>query len=342
MAFQTGTGVALLGTAALTLPSLFSVYHRNLNLPTPPLSPQFIHDNLHFTYRAKPQFQVLTPLWTIFTHMFHHVDIGHWLGNIYAMFQSGLTLDLGFTRTTILLIGGAISGALAHIFEWTLLTPFLTTISDLFHPTPPSQIPQPTLLEDLATDATETATSLFHWITTKITPAPSSPTSPQPPAPKLPTRTLTRLTSLLPLTLSLTGLSSATYALTGADLAQTLLQVRLARHHVRTATSPADRARKIEIYHYHLREAGGRSVVVLAQVVALLEPDLRGLVFDLGSGKWGGEVVGSGGGGGRPKEMVGHSAHLGGFLFGAGMMWWFGWGVEEAFVEDGEEGEKGW
>ena len=72
-------------------------------------------------------------------------------------------------------------------------------------------------------------------------------------------------------------------------------------------------------------------MVVLAQVVTLLEPDLRGWVFDLGGGKWVGE---SGVGVVAERPVVGHSAHLGGFLFGAVVMWAFEWGVGKEDDED--------
>ncbi|KAI8842578.1 hypothetical protein BC829DRAFT_401577 [Chytridium lagenaria] len=33
------------------------------------------------------------------THMFHHVDANHWMGNVYTMITVGLSLDVGFFGT---------------------------------------------------------------------------------------------------------------------------------------------------------------------------------------------------------------------------------------------------
>lgn len=91
MNISTGTTIALLGTAALTLPSLLSVYYKQLNIPQPPLSVDTIPHHVNFIYRVRPEFRILSPPYTIVTHIFHHHDIGYVLrfiiNNTRSMFD---------------------------------------------------------------------------------------------------------------------------------------------------------------------------------------------------------------------------------------------------------------
>ncbi|KND02457.1 uncharacterized protein SPPG_02921 [Spizellomyces punctatus DAOM BR117] len=101
-----------------------------------------------------------------------------------------------------------------------------------------------------------------------------------------PLRTPERL--LPPSTYSLCGASAAAYALTGAEIAAILWAVKEAwGRKGRSRIGDRDRVRKLIVV------ALGRLVAVVAQVVASMEPGRR-----------------------DGPLIIGHGAHLGGFLFG--------------------------
>ena len=115
-----GTSQFLVGTVALTIPSLLSTYYKKLQLPEPPVPKSVVRDYGFFCYQTQPQFKLLSAPHTIITHMFHHIDIAHWASNVYSIVTSAQTLDLGLWKTSLLFIGGGVSGALTHMAEWCL------------------------------------------------------------------------------------------------------------------------------------------------------------------------------------------------------------------------------
>ena len=72
---QSGTLLFVVGTTALTLPSLMSTYYLNLGLSSPLFSPAYIRQHGFFTFQSRPSFAISGPSTSLVTHMFHHVDI---------------------------------------------------------------------------------------------------------------------------------------------------------------------------------------------------------------------------------------------------------------------------
>ena len=72
---KTGTEWFILGTTALTFPSILSLYYMKFNLRGPLLSSHFINENGYLKYVSSP-FQLLSNPSTLITHTFHHENIG--------------------------------------------------------------------------------------------------------------------------------------------------------------------------------------------------------------------------------------------------------------------------
>ncbi|XJO72504.1 hypothetical protein BDV3_003613 [Batrachochytrium dendrobatidis] len=141
MVVQSGTLLFVVGTTALTLPSLMSTYYLNLGLSSPLFSPAYIRQHGFFTFQSRPSFAISGPSTSLVTHMFHHVDIMHWMNNMFAITISAFSLDLGLIATSIVFFGGGIAGALSQALERLLfrdaqgnfsLQPICDTITTLW------------------------------------------------------------------------------------------------------------------------------------------------------------------------------------------------------------------
>jgi len=115
--FQTGTKAAVLAAISFSIPSLVSTYRERLGLTELKVSKAKYNENFLFKYQV-PELKVLSPYYTVVTHMFHHKDLEHFLWNMYTLTSSTLYLDVGFEQTAFLFIGGGITGLLTHIFKW--------------------------------------------------------------------------------------------------------------------------------------------------------------------------------------------------------------------------------
>ncbi|KAL2919213.1 hypothetical protein HK105_200856 [Polyrhizophydium stewartii] len=116
-----GTQLFVVGTAALTLPSLLTTYWKELFITRPPLSSAYVREHGFVSFQVEPRFKLLTPKHTFVTHMFRHSDLLHWFTNMYSMATSAAFLDLGFWRSSLLFYGGGIAGAASQILERTML-----------------------------------------------------------------------------------------------------------------------------------------------------------------------------------------------------------------------------
>ncbi|KAI8802408.1 hypothetical protein BJ742DRAFT_541336 [Cladochytrium replicatum] len=85
------------------------------------------------TLKASREFALVSSAHTSVTHIFHHADILHWATNIFSIISTGLKLQLGFVKTSILIVGGGIFGSWANVVEWRFyrpLTPSLPQSAD--------------------------------------------------------------------------------------------------------------------------------------------------------------------------------------------------------------------
>ncbi|RKO84970.1 hypothetical protein BDK51DRAFT_32648 [Blyttiomyces helicus] len=184
--------------------------------------------------------RVVSPLYGWITYQFNHVDFPHWAGNIIAIISSGLSLDLGFTPTIILILGGGIAGALAHTLPYTGLPLFRRTR------------PAPSLFTALLQDTQTLATSILEN---------------RPPPPPL---TAALISARQPKTL--VGASSAAFALLGADLVRGVGGVMGAIERVRgTRAGSWARDREMEGFREAVWVAGAKAVAVVTEVVWILE-----------------------------------------------------------------------
>ncbi|KAI9205753.1 uncharacterized protein BJ171DRAFT_499538 [Polychytrium aggregatum] len=282
-----GTTLALLGTAAFCLPSLSSTYFKSFGMSQPPLDRTFVLRNFFFVYEAQPRFRLLSPSHSWITHMFHHHDIFHFVGNMYAVFSSGWFLDLGFLPTLSLFLGGGIAGAATHILEWAVLKrtdrPMLDSlhqvareISGYGHPSIPS----------LSTEV-----EIMDWVRRQLKTAKEAVTAP-----------------LRGRTFALCGASAGAYALMGAELCSIISDLR--RCYRRYKQAPRGSYSR-DVHRSKLWTligiAIGRIVALIPQILAVLETGNSGSF-----GIWGFQTQ---------ADMVGFSAHLGGFAFGVAWMY---------------------
>jgi len=115
--YQTGTKAAVLAAISFSIPSLVSTYRERLGLTELKISKAKFNENVTFKYQV-PELKVLSPYYTVVSHMFHHKDLEHFLWNMYTLTSSTLYLDIGFEQTAFLFIGGGITGLLTHIYKW--------------------------------------------------------------------------------------------------------------------------------------------------------------------------------------------------------------------------------
>ncbi|KAJ3282086.1 hypothetical protein HDU79_010182 [Rhizoclosmatium sp. JEL0117] len=115
----------VLGVLGLTLPSLISQNYHELGLASPPLSPGFISKSMLLRIAVTPSLadvRVVSPLYTLVTHAFHHRDVRHWASNAYALAVVG-TSDTtpGFVSTFATFFGGVLGGVVGQAAWATLL-----------------------------------------------------------------------------------------------------------------------------------------------------------------------------------------------------------------------------
>jgi membrane associated rhomboid family serine protease len=145
---MSGTQLFLLGTTLLTLPSLVSTYYKQWYFHQPWASAA----DLCFIFRPSPHFQILSSPVSLFSHLFHHVDLDHWLSNNIALFQSALYLNLGFQQSSLLFLGGGLAGLLSTICHTHQLIPATVSVSESWYQ----------LLDALGSFFTFPASSLSH------------------------------------------------------------------------------------------------------------------------------------------------------------------------------------
>ncbi|KAI8923241.1 hypothetical protein BC831DRAFT_472191 [Entophlyctis helioformis] len=269
MFVQDGTALFLVAAVGLTVPSLVSANGnwQRLNLASPPVSPSFTKRFFLFSYKTEPSLTLLSERESLVMYMFHHLDASHWLGNMCSIAASAALLDLGFWRTSLLFVGGGISGAIAHVCEWSLIRDNKGHISS------------------------DPLISL--WL--RGTPY------------EVPVKGL--FSGLFPTTYSLAGASAGAFALTGAEFWLICSAMRSILTGSRGSNDKGRRRRsaRVESQDPNQRLAdlivmGATRLVTLGlQVAAVLEPGAADLATS-----WPGSLA----------QNVGHSAHIGGFLFG--------------------------
>ncbi|KAJ3113536.1 hypothetical protein HK100_001948 [Physocladia obscura] len=117
-----------LGIIGLTLPSLVSQNYARLGLSKPPITQSVIAKTMLLRISVTDSLQdmrIISPLYTIITHMFYHKDLSHWFSNIYALvvLTSGTESTLqSLLSMAFTFFGGGIGGVLGHIVYATVVT----------------------------------------------------------------------------------------------------------------------------------------------------------------------------------------------------------------------------
>ncbi|KAJ3183985.1 hypothetical protein HDU85_001836 [Gaertneriomyces sp. JEL0708] len=294
-----GTHVALIGAVGLTLPGLFSLYPQQFGLRQPPIPGQTLREAFCLRVRVGNPSHMLSPRHSILTHMFCHADAGHWFGNIFAILSSGYYLDLGFARTTILIVGGGIAGAFACIVEkvlkfggtlsWQpLLTDFRRSMEPVLLRSHASDH-SPSFWDDVVSDIS----TMTKWILAK----PSNDGN---------AGQFKTVKRILPApVVSLCGASAAGYAMWGAETIVLCVLINDAvtkwKHARRKGGSVVNARAERERARNLMAAACGRLIAGLTQVIALRSGDPFPAQHTLDI---------------DPAMTVAHSAHLGGFAFG--------------------------
>lgn len=114
-ASSTGTKFALSTILLATLPTFLSANNISTHL-LPRIPERTISESFYLRFHPRP-FVLLSPKYTVLTHIFHHHGVTHWVSNTYALFANGISLDAGFLPTWALFIGGGLFSALSLIVE---------------------------------------------------------------------------------------------------------------------------------------------------------------------------------------------------------------------------------
>ena len=269
---HTGSAIAILGTTVACLVPFASQHHHELGLSRPLLS-KAILSQMFFVYRA-PDFELVSHPRSVIGHMFTHAGSQHLVGNLFSLISSGFTVDVGFWRTLILIYGGGIAGVAAHILEQVLSRrPSYATSKHLEMVTK--------ALSDLGIVQTDSASWLWNAISSRNR----------------------RQTTFV-----LCGLSSGVFALIGAEVYKTCIELRCAYFELRDSKQGTwwyHKCRKqLLIVFYDLCL---RSFALIPQILAVVSPRPS---YPLT------EII---------TDGTAYSAHLGGFLFGFCCMKICGW-----------------
>ncbi|KAJ3068078.1 hypothetical protein HDU98_008762 [Podochytrium sp. JEL0797] len=311
-----------LAVLGLTLPSLASQNYQHLGLASPPLTPSFIHKCMLLRVGVTANLEdmrIVSPAYTVFTHMFHHKNLQHWFSNMYAL----VVLTAGqpggiqsFLQQTATFVGGGLGGVFGHLVYATLQKRRQDRENGL----------QPTLkglgLDGLGLEAVPgQIADGVNWAFSTLT------------GDKDARVVLGRLSFLSERTVVLCGCSAGVYALMGAECVRISIELyvalrRLAILQRRPYLDPAGVQLKIKIQNQIvgiLTVAIGHVVAIGSQVVAvtgLMENNGRGTsIVQTGDGYSIVQTPHSGNGEATRSvqlidENVGYAAHLGGFLFG--------------------------
>ncbi|KAJ3022291.1 UNVERIFIED_CONTAM: hypothetical protein HDU68_009223 [Siphonaria sp. JEL0065] len=296
----------------LTLPSLASQNYQRLGLAEPPLSPSYTSKCMMLRIGVTDKLEdmrIISPAYTVFTHMFHHRDFNHWFSNMYALVVvtagSGKQTIGKFFEEAFTFFGGGLTGVLGHIVY--------TTVQRRRQPTP---------IKDQLTSVTSTIEDSVNWALNAVTGSSSTAINL-----KLPVYFVER-------TCILVGASAGVYALMGAECIRIGFELsvelrklaRLERRQYLDYEALKERTRIKNNIVNILTGAIGHAVAIGSQVVAI-----AGL-FDnskvIRTGNDGYTIVHNPqnsstlpGGASVPQvqvidESIGYAAHLGGFLFG--------------------------
>ncbi|KAI8614708.1 hypothetical protein BC830DRAFT_1126072 [Chytriomyces sp. MP71] len=300
----------------LTLPSLISQNSWRLGLDRPPLTPNFVNKSMLLRIGVTDSLQdmrILSPMYTLITHMFHHKDVGHWLSNMYALVV--VTASMRSTHKnnlssilyqSFLFFGGGVSGVFSHATYATLKR---------------RQQAQP-----IATSLADTSTSIvdsLNWGLRALTGNQDINLHAS-----INVNSLFKERSLL-----LCGSSAGVYALMGAEFVSLSVQLyaelkrlaRLQRRPYLDSVGIAERKRIQNNIVGILSVAIGHVVAIASQVFAVsgLLQGGDGVVVRTPDGSYahhGGNSTADGVGQQQLwqiDESIGYAAHLGGFLFGA-------------------------
>jgi len=292
------TSRTLLGISVLFLPSLASTYYDKLGLHKPLLSPTWTQKNLLWSYQIYPTWSLKSPLFTLITHMFHHIDLSHAVSNLYSIIFSALNLNLGGIKTLILFFGGGLSGVLFEMTHSILLIqrkqqPFKTLIDFLSNGhalgTHIQNIIHGSFLE-------KPLLSLNHELSSRTT-------------------------------FSLCGSSAGAYALMGAEMVKLYYECQLfIKYYFRMTVKKSTPPPHHHSHHSHYQELEIRAsqllyailsqtISVSSQIYALLIPFKSSSssfsssrcsnIFNMDM---------------YPRFRIGYAAHIGGFTFGVLMM----------------------
>lgn len=127
-----GTKAAVLTAISFSIPSMLSVYRERLGIEMT-LSKKEIAEKMVLKYQT-PQLKIISPYTTVFTHMFYHKDLRHFIWNMYTLTSSANYLNLGYEQTAFLFIGGGLTGLLTHIYGWRKRLTLTTEPSNNINP----------------------------------------------------------------------------------------------------------------------------------------------------------------------------------------------------------------
>jgi membrane associated rhomboid family serine protease len=278
------------GTLLLSCPSLISLYYQDIGLKQPLLSKSFLGKHLTLTYRTigPSRLQLLSPPHTLVTYMFNHYDLNHFLGNFYSIASSAYVLDLGLWKSAFIFVGGGIAGALSHMLEalYTRTRPIVIQVAEV---SPVVQTVKDYILDPLMMRFSHSP--LLQWIDSQLI---------------VPTLQIQKPQVQI---FSLVGSSAGAYALMGAELymiLSELARIIILMGRVKSRTHVYNEIKRMQLYTRFwtlLITSAIQLVTVYTQVMSIQSNNfstfsdlLKSLLY--------------------PKILIGHSAHVGGFLFG--------------------------
>ncbi|KAI8844496.1 hypothetical protein BJ741DRAFT_588594 [Chytriomyces cf. hyalinus JEL632] len=303
-----------LTVVGLTLPSLISQNSWRLGLDSPPLSPSFVNKSMLLRIGVTDSLQdmrIISPAYTLLTHMFHHQDFSHWFSNMYALVmitaaQKTPNSLAAFVNSSFVFFGGGISGVFAHIIYATIHKRRQDARNQ-------SQRPILNSISDASNSLVESLNYALRSVTGN-------------------NELNINLSSLNPFkerTIILCGASAGVYALMGAEFVHLGIQlytelkqlVRLNRRPYLDTAATYERKRIQNRIVSILSVAIGHLVTIASQVIAVsgLLANEGAVMKSAGDGYAivpGSNANAQNQGLWQIEESVGYAAHVGGFLFG--------------------------
>ncbi|KAJ3104209.1 hypothetical protein HDU97_009464 [Phlyctochytrium planicorne] len=239
---SSGTAVSLGLITALTIPSAVSNYQIKMGMDKPWMTPRYLYRN--FTLRlttsdSLQSTQLQSPPFTLITHMFHHLDFNHWIGNIYTTLTVGVSLNAGFLGTLFIFLGGGLTGVLSQTLDRIYIS------KSQWLPSLPKLTQKPV----------EFTESPLGWLMNRISPPPE-------------------VKQWIAPALAMCGSSAGVYALIGAEFGYLTRQMwRVSKKAARARKGSEERERHVDRLWRLTSIAVGHVVNIAAQVVAVSSPE---------------------------------------------------------------------